>query len=74
MLSTDIEADKNSTYFCHNKNLYKNILSKVYKYYMKILAVQSRMGIGDTVIFLPFMKALFKKFNSPISILVKEKL
>ena len=39
---------------------------------MKILAVQSRMGIGDTVIFLPFMKALFKKFNSPISILVKE--
>ena len=39
---------------------------------MKILAVQSRMGIGDTVIFLPFMKALFKKFNSPISVLVKE--
>ena len=39
---------------------------------MKILAVQSRMGIGDTVIFLPFIKALSKKFNSPISILVKE--
>ena len=39
---------------------------------MKILAVQSRMGIGDTVIFLPFMKALSKKFNSPINILVKE--
>ena len=39
---------------------------------MKILAVQSKMGIGDTVIFLPFMKALSKKFNSPISILVKE--
>ena len=36
---------------------------------MKILAVQSRMGIGDTVIFLPFIKALSKKFNSPISIL-----
>ena len=35
---------------------------------MKILAVQSRMGIGDTVIFLPFIKALSKKFNSPISI------
>ena len=30
------------------------------------------MGIGDTVIFLPFIKALSKKFNSPISILVKE--
>ena len=39
---------------------------------MKILAVQNRMGIGDTVIFLPFIKAVSKKFNSPISILVKE--
>ena len=39
---------------------------------MKILAVQSRMGIGDTIIFLPFIKALSKKFNSPINILVKE--
>jgi heptosyltransferase II len=39
---------------------------------MKILAVQNRMGIGDTVIFLPFIKALSKKFNSPISLLVKE--
>ena len=39
---------------------------------MKILAIQSRMGIGDTIIFLPFIKALSKKFNSPISILVKE--
>ena len=37
---------------------------------MKILAVQSRMGIGDTVIFLPFIKALSEKFNSPISISV----
>ena len=39
---------------------------------MKILAVQNRMGIGDTVIFLPYIKALSKKFNSPVSILVKE--
>ena len=39
---------------------------------MKILAVQNRMGIGDTVIFLPFIKALSKKYNSPISLLVKE--
>ena len=39
---------------------------------MKILAVQSKMGIGDTVIFLPFIEALSKKFNSPISLLVKE--
>ena len=39
---------------------------------MKILAIQNKMGIGDTVIFLPFIKALSKKFNSPISLLVKE--
>tara|TARA_B100001564_G_C20540355_1_gene624050 strand:- start:58 stop:1020 length:963 start_codon:yes stop_codon:yes gene_type:complete len=39
---------------------------------MKILAIQNRMGIGDTVIFLPFIKALSEKFNSPISLLVKE--
>tara|TARA_S200000501_G_scaffold242373_1_gene227065 strand:- start:769 stop:1731 length:963 start_codon:yes stop_codon:yes gene_type:complete len=39
---------------------------------MRILAVQNRMGIGDTVIFLPFIKALSKKFNSPVSLLVKK--
>ena len=39
---------------------------------MKILAIQNRMGIGDTVIFLPFIKALSQKFNLPISILVKK--
>ena len=39
---------------------------------MKILAVQNRMGIGDTVIFLPFIKAISKKYNSPISLLVRE--
>ena len=39
---------------------------------MKILAIQNRMGIGDTVIFLPYIKALYQKFNSPISLLVKE--
>ena len=39
---------------------------------MKILAVQNRMGIGDMVIFLPFIEAISKKFDTPISILVKE--
>ncbi len=39
---------------------------------MKILAVQNRMGIGDTVIFLPFIKAISKKYNSPVSLLVRE--
>ena len=39
---------------------------------MKILAIQNRMGIGDMVIFLPFIEAISKKFNSPVCILVKE--
>ena len=39
---------------------------------MKILAVQNRMGIGDTVIFLPFIEAVSKKFKTPISLLVQE--
>ena len=39
---------------------------------MKILAVQNRMGIGDMVIFLPFIEAISKNFGVPVNILVKE--
>ena len=39
---------------------------------MKILAIQNRMGIGDTVIFLPFIRAISKHYNAPVSILVKK--
>ena len=39
---------------------------------MRILTVQNRMGIGDMVIFLPFIQAISKKFAAPVSILVKE--
>mgnify|MGYP006150955577 FL=1 len=39
---------------------------------MRILAIQNRMGVGDMVIFLPFIEAISKKFDTPISILVKE--
>jgi len=39
---------------------------------MKILAIQNRMGIGDTVIFLPYIRAISNKFGVPISLLVKE--
>ena len=39
---------------------------------MRILAVQNRMGIGDMVIFLPFIEDISKKFKTPVSILVKE--
>ena len=39
---------------------------------MKILVVQNRKGIGDTVIFLPFIKAISKKYSVPVDILVRE--
>ena len=39
---------------------------------MKILAIQNRMGIGDMIIFLPFIEAIAKKYKTPVSILVKE--
>ena len=39
---------------------------------MRILTVQNRMGIGDMVIFLPFIQAISKKFSTSVSILVKE--
>jgi len=39
---------------------------------MKILVIQNKMGIGDMVMYLPFIEAISKKFNTPVSILVKE--
>ena len=39
---------------------------------MKILVVQNRMGIGDTVIFLPFIEAISRKFSTRVSLLVKK--
>ena len=39
---------------------------------MKILIIQNRMGIGDMVIFLPYIEAIAKQFEVPVSILVKE--
>ncbi|MDB9699498.1 hypothetical protein OAA33_01085 [Candidatus Pelagibacter sp.] len=39
---------------------------------MKILVVQNKMGVGDMVIYLPFIDAISKKFNTPVSILVKQ--
>ena len=39
---------------------------------MKILVIQNKMGIGDMIIYLPFIKAISKKFNTTVSILVKE--
>ncbi|MDA9643591.1 hypothetical protein N9S90_00270 [Candidatus Pelagibacter sp.] len=39
---------------------------------MKILVIQNRMGIGDTVVFLPYIKAISEKFKTPINLLVKK--
>ena len=39
---------------------------------MKILAIQNRMGIGDMVIFLPYIEAVAKKYSSQVTLLVKE--
>ena len=39
---------------------------------MKILAIQNRMGIGDMIIYLPFVEAISKKYNTKVDILVKE--
>ena len=39
---------------------------------MKVLVIQQRMGIGDMIIFLPYIHAISKKFQSKVSLLVKE--
>ena len=39
---------------------------------MKVLVIQNRMGIGDMVIFLPFVEAISTSLNTPVSLLVKE--
>ena len=39
---------------------------------MKILIIQNRIGIGDMIIFLPFVEAISKKFGVPVSCLLKK--
>ena len=39
---------------------------------MKILIIQQRYGIGDLIIFLPYIHAISKKFNTQVSLLVKK--
>ena len=39
---------------------------------MKVLVIQPKIGMGDMVIYLPYIHAIAKKFRSPVSILVKE--
>ena len=39
---------------------------------MKVLVIQPKIGMGDMVIYLPYIHAISKKYQVPVSILVKE--
>ena len=39
---------------------------------MKVLVIQPKVGMGDMVIYLPYIHAISKKYNKPVTILVKE--
>ena len=39
---------------------------------MKVLVIQPKIGMGDMIIYLPYIHAISKKYNSSVSILVKE--
>ena len=38
---------------------------------MKILCINTRKGVGDQILFLPYIQAISKKFDSPVSLLAK---
>tara|TARA_B110001452_G_scaffold267397_1_gene277132 strand:- start:2094 stop:3050 length:957 start_codon:yes stop_codon:yes gene_type:complete len=39
---------------------------------MKVLVIQPKIGMGDMIIYLPYIHAIAKKFKTPVSLLVKE--
>jgi len=39
---------------------------------MKILVINTRKGIGDQILFLPYIHAISKKFKTPVSLLAKD--
>ena len=39
---------------------------------MKILVIQNRMGIGDMIMFLPFIKAISNYYGEQVSLMVKK--
>ena len=39
---------------------------------MKVLVIQPKIGMGDMIIYLPYIHAISKKYEMPVSILVKE--
>ena len=39
---------------------------------MKVLVIQPKIGMGDMIIYLPYIHAISKKYQSPVSLLVKD--
>jgi heptosyltransferase-2 len=39
---------------------------------MKVLVIQPKIGMGDMIIYLPYIHAIAKKYETPVSILVKK--
>ena len=39
---------------------------------MKILCINTRKGMGDQIIFLPYIQAISEKFKIPVSLLAKD--
>ena len=39
---------------------------------MKILIIQTKMGIGDMIIYLPYIHAISKEYKKSVSVLVKD--
>ena len=39
---------------------------------MKVLVIQPKIGMGDMIIYLPYIHAISKKYGVSVSILVKE--
>ena len=38
---------------------------------MKVLVIQPKIGMGDMIIYLPYIHAISKKYNTKVSVLVK---
>ena len=39
---------------------------------MKILIIQTKIGMGDMIIYLPYIHAISEKYKTSVSILVKD--
>ena len=39
---------------------------------MKVLVIQPKIGMGDMVLYLPYIHAISKKYKTPITLLAKE--